>query len=47
VDPLYGLSGNAPEWAVVDSPAAGTWWVYIEGYEMYLQDYYRLYLTLE
>ncbi|HEY74906.1 MAG TPA: S8 family serine peptidase [Thermoflexia bacterium] len=42
-----GVSGNAPERAVIESPAAGTWWVYIEGYEMYARDFYRLYLTLE
>ena len=41
-----GVSGNAPERAVIENPEAGTWWVYIEGYEMYLPDRYSLYLTL-
>ena len=42
-----GASGNAPERAVIENPEAGTWWVYVEGYEMYLEDIYGLYLTLE
>jgi hypothetical protein len=42
-----GATGNAPERAIVDTPAEGTWYVYIEGYEMYLPDYYELFVTLE
>ena len=42
-----GVSGNAPERAVIEEPAAGTWWVYIEGYELYRPDFFKLYLTLE
>lgn len=44
---LDGATGNAPERAVITAPAAGTWWVYIEGYEMYKPDQFRLYLTLK
>ncbi len=42
-----GVSGNAPERAVISGPAPGTWWVYIDGYELYTPDLYRLFVTIE
>jgi len=42
-----GATGNAPERAVIDFPAAGTWYILIDAYEMYKPDNYDLYLTLE
>jgi hypothetical protein len=44
---LAGATGNAPERAVINNPAAGTWYVVVEGFEMYTPDYYKLYLTLK
>jgi subtilisin family serine protease len=41
---LDGATLNAPERAVIEDPAPGTWYVYIEGYEMYRKDYFRLFL---
>jgi len=42
-----GATGNAPERAVIADPAEGTWYVYIEAYEVYRPDPYKLYLTIE
>jgi hypothetical protein len=42
-----GGSLNAPERAVIADPAAGTWYVYIEGFEMYRPDRFTLYMKTE
>ena len=42
-----GATGNAPERVVIANPAEGTWYVYIEAYEVYRPDPYKLYLTIE
>lgn len=41
---LDGATLNAPERAVIEDPIPGTWYVYIEGYEMYRKDYFKLFL---
>ena len=45
--PFDGATSNAPERAVFDDPAPGTWWVLIDGYEIHKPDNYDLYLKLE
>ena len=40
---LDGATGNAPERAIVYDPVAGTWYVYIEGYEMVRPDIFKLF----
>jgi len=42
-----GVSMNAPERTVIYDPPAGTYLVYIEGYEMYRPDTWKLFVTLE
>lgn len=42
-----GATGNAPERSIIDNPAAGTWHVFITGYEVNKPDNYDLYLTLD
>jgi hypothetical protein len=39
-----GATLNAPERAVIANPAAGTWFVYIQGFEMYSKDNLVLYM---
>lgn len=41
---LDGATLNAPERIVVEDPVAGTWYVYIEGFEMYFKDHFKLFL---
>jgi subtilisin family serine protease len=43
----YGATVNAPERAEVFEPAAGTWFVEVVGYEVPLQDRFKLYVTTE
>ena len=43
-----GASWNAPERAVVTDPAAGTWYLFVDGFELYgFPDNYDLFMTLE
>jgi serine protease AprX len=42
-----GATWNAPERVVISDPAPGTWWLQIEGREMYKTDLYRLYVQME
>jgi len=42
-----GATGNAPERAIISTPTAGTWYILINGYELYKPDNYDLYLTME
>jgi hypothetical protein len=42
-----GATGHAPERAVISAPAEGTWWVLVQGFELYTPDAYDLYATLE
>jgi hypothetical protein len=44
---VSGASLNAPERAVIANPVAGTWYVYIEGFEMYRPDHFSLYMKTE
>jgi hypothetical protein len=44
---IEGATGNAPERATITAPTAGTWYVVVDAYEVYLPDYYGLYMTLE
>jgi hypothetical protein len=47
---LYSMAGasmNAPERVVIDSPMPGTWYVLIDGYELYRPDTYNLYVKLK
>jgi hypothetical protein len=52
-DPEFNLAAydgatlNAPERAVLSEPMAGTWYVYIEGFEMYWPDHFKLFMDLE
>jgi hypothetical protein len=42
-----GVSMNAPERQVIDSPMEGIWYVVLYGYELYRPDTYNLYVKLE
>jgi subtilisin family serine protease len=42
-----GASLNAPERSVISEPMAGTWYVYIDGFEMYWPDHFKLFMNLE
>lgn len=42
-----GATLNAPERSVVSEPMAGTWYVYIEGFEMYWPDHFKLFMNLD
>jgi len=42
-----GASFSSPERSVIEQPAAGTWYVLIDGYEIYKTANYSLFLTLE
>jgi subtilisin family serine protease len=42
-----GATLNAPERAVIENPAAGTYYVYIEGFEMYRNDHFKLWMKME
>jgi hypothetical protein len=42
-----GATMNAPERSVLNEPTAGTWYIYIEGYEMYWPDHFKLFMNLE
>ncbi len=42
-----GATLNAPERAVIDNPTDTLYYVYIQGYEMYKPDYFKLYVTTE
>jgi hypothetical protein len=42
-----GATLNAPERSVISQPMAGTWYVYIEGSEMYWPDHFKLFMNLE
>ena len=42
-----GVSLNAPERSVLTEPMAGTWYVYIDGSEMYWPDHFKLFMNLE
>ena len=42
-----GASLNAPERSVISEPMAGTWYVYIDGFEMYRPDHFKLFMNLE
>jgi hypothetical protein len=52
-DPEFNLAAfdgatiNAPERSVLTEPMAGTWYVYIEGFEMYWPDHFKLFMNLE
>jgi hypothetical protein len=41
---IDGATLNAPERAVIENPAAGTWYIYIEGFEMYRKDHFKLWM---
>ena len=38
---------NAPERLEVENPESGTWYVFVESYEVYRKDKAKLYVTLE
>jgi hypothetical protein len=42
-----GATGNAPERAIIEAPTAGTWYVLIDGYEIFKPDNWDLFLNLE
>jgi hypothetical protein len=42
-----GATLNAPERSTISEPAAGTWYAYIYGFEMYRPDHFRLFMKLE
>jgi hypothetical protein len=42
-----GATFNAPERAIIANPVAGTWYVYIEGFEMYRPDKFSLWMKTE
>jgi hypothetical protein len=42
-----GATLNAPERSVISQPMAGTWYVFIEGTEMYWPDHFKLFMNLE
>jgi hypothetical protein len=42
-----GASLNAPERSVLTEPMAGTWYVYVDGSEMYWPDHFKLFMKLE
>jgi serine protease AprX len=42
-----GATGNAPERAIIDAPLPGTWYVLIDGYEIYKPDNWDLFLNIE
>jgi hypothetical protein len=44
---LGGATLNAPERAVVEYPIAGTWQIYVQGYEMYRPDVFKLFVRTE
>ncbi|MCA9924750.1 MAG: S8 family serine peptidase, partial [Anaerolineales bacterium] len=44
---LDGATFNAPERAVITNPTAGTWYVFVDGYEMYRTDRYKLFVTMD
>lgn len=44
---LSGATLNAPERAVIENPVPGTWYVYVQGFEMYRPDNFTLYLRTE
>lgn len=50
ISTLYadGATWNAPERQVIHDPMAGTWYLFVDGYELYgVPDNYDLFLTLE
>lgn len=44
---LAGATGNAPERAIIDTPAPGTWYIYVDAYEVYRPDLYNLFLSTD
>ena len=42
-----GATSNAPERAIIENPTPGTWYVLINGYEVYKPDNFDLYMKLE
>jgi hypothetical protein len=42
-----GATGNAPERAIVDNPAPGTWYVLVDAYEVNRRDLFNLFVTTE